>query len=343
MASMRHRFTAGMLALAALAAWDSRAAAAAEEDGAPRFSLPIACEPHKTCFIQSYVDVDPGAGVHDYACGSATYDGHKGIDFRLLSTAEAVQGVAVLAAADGTVKALRDGMEDVLISEATKGSIKDRECGNGLVLDHGQGWETQYCHMRRGSVAVRRGDTISRGQRLGDVGYSGLAEFAHVHFEVRRNGTVIDPFSGRGQDGTCGSHTSDARGLWDEAATKAFPHANGEIIAASFTAQMPVLEALERESPSAVLDRQSEQLIFLVRLTNLRAGDQVRLAVRGPEGFAVDSTSKPLDGNKATYMSYTGKRRTLAPWPGGHYEGRGQLLRGGAVVSEMRAELEIAD
>ena len=75
------------------------------------------CEPHKTCFIQSYVDIDPGAGAKDYACGGATYDEHNGIDFRLLSAA-ARQGAAWPCSRRRTArsKATRDGVADVFFA-----------------------------------------------------------------------------------------------------------------------------------------------------------------------------------------------------------------------------------
>ena len=50
----------------------------------PKLSLPIACEVGKTCFVQKYVDVEPGPEVKDHACGTATDDGHTGTDIRLI-------------------------------------------------------------------------------------------------------------------------------------------------------------------------------------------------------------------------------------------------------------------
>ena len=47
-----------------------------------------------------------------------------------------------------------DGAYLALGPTATAG----RNCGNGVTLDHGDGWQTQYCHMRRGSVAVKVAD-----------------------------------------------------------------------------------------------------------------------------------------------------------------------------------------
>lgn len=305
-----------------------------------RLSLPISCELGKSCFIQNYVDVVPGPGVGDYGCGSATYDGHKGVDLRLHSAAQAEAGVAVLAAAAGTVKGVRDAIADDL---ANPRAHKGRECGNGVVIDHGGGWETQYCHMRRGSVTVRKGDTVAQGQRLGDVGYSGLAEFAHLHLSVRHDGAVIDPFSGRSPDGACSSDPTAASGLWNDEARDALGYEPGRIIAASFTGELPKLEALEQNHQLAEPERSSDQLLLFARIMNLRAGDRIRIDISGPSGFAIKSTTKPIDRNKAMYLSYAGKRRTADAWPAGRYNGKAQLLRGADVVSQMTASFTLLE
>ena len=161
----------------------------------PMLSLPIACNLGKDCFIQQYVDVDPGDSAKDYRCGTAVYDGHKGTDFRLLSVKAAEANVVVLAAAAGRVKAARDGMADRLTgSKQDIARLQRRDCGNGVVLDHGGGWETQYCHLKRGSIKVREGQSVTSGTPLGFVGYSGNAAFAHVHLSVRQGGRIVDPF-----------------------------------------------------------------------------------------------------------------------------------------------------
>ena len=170
-----------------------------------QLTLPIACTLGTDCFIQQYADVDPGPEARDYRCGIATYDGHEGTDFRVMSLEAAARGVPVLASAPGRVKAMRDGVEDRLIaSRADIAALDGRECGNGVVIDHGGGWETQYCHLKRGSVRVRSGDTVEAGAPLGLVGYSGNAQFrACASDSPSRNGKDIDPFSGKAQDGTC--------------------------------------------------------------------------------------------------------------------------------------------
>ena len=69
----------------------------------PVLQLPIDCELGKTCYIQQYVDLDDSEGVRDFGCGGASYNGHKGTDFRVLSIQDIEEGVNVLASAGGRV------------------------------------------------------------------------------------------------------------------------------------------------------------------------------------------------------------------------------------------------
>ncbi|MDY7001773.1 MAG: M23 family metallopeptidase, partial [Thermodesulfobacteriota bacterium] len=105
--------------------------------------MPIACVMGKVCSIQNYVDRDPGPGYRDYTCGFLTYDGHKGTDFRVPGLTVMESGVRVLAAAPGIVRAVRDGMADVSVKKIGKEAVKNREAGNAVVVNHGNGWETQ--------------------------------------------------------------------------------------------------------------------------------------------------------------------------------------------------------
>ena len=116
----------------------------------------------------------------------------------------------VLAVAEGQVLRTRDGMADTVFSAAGAPSVADRECGNGLVIAHEDGWETQYCHLAQGSVRVKQGDRVSAGQPLGKVGLSGKTEFPHLHLTVRHRGTAVDPFAFDAPRGACGGGTS----LW---------------------------------------------------------------------------------------------------------------------------------
>ena len=310
-------------------------------DDRPVLSLPLVCQPHRTCFIQNYVDIDPGREARDYMCGRATYDKHSGVDFRLLSAAATNPPVNVLASADGTVKAIRDGVQDVFFKKAKPQDVAGRECGNGVILDHGGGWETQYCHMRQGSVRVAKGQTVKRGDPLGDAGFSGLADFAHVHISVRHDGRTIDPFLPDAVEGKCDTNARGP-GLWEPQAAAAFPYKNGETIGVGFAGVPPTVESLEADHSNVVaLTPSSPALILYGRFINLQKGDQVRFVASGPRGDILDQQAPPLERDKATFVAFAGKRRLGDSWPVGRYSGRVELIRDKAVIATNLVEFDL--
>jgi murein DD-endopeptidase MepM/ murein hydrolase activator NlpD len=67
--------------------------------------------------------------------------------------------------------------------------------GYGLLveLNHGSGFKTLYGHHKK--LHVRVGDIVKKGQVIGSMGSSGRSTGPHVHFEVYKNGRVVDPAS----------------------------------------------------------------------------------------------------------------------------------------------------
>jgi murein DD-endopeptidase MepM/ murein hydrolase activator NlpD len=98
---------------------------------------------------------------------------HPGADFA------ATRGTSVVATAKGVVTDLR------------KGSTLLAGYGNYIMIDHGNGLVTRYAHLE--DVQVRIGQRVSKGFTIGTVGMSGGAIAPHVHYEIIRNGTEVDP------------------------------------------------------------------------------------------------------------------------------------------------------
>jgi hypothetical protein len=287
---------------------------------APALNFPLDCTIGSTCEVQHYMDDDPGPGVRDYRGGRRTYEGHNGIDLRVKDMATAAK-TAVLAAAPGRVARLRDGVADVSIRAEGAPSVKGQECGNGVVIDHGDGWETQYCHLARGSITVKVGDQVKPGQPIARVGLSGDTEFAHLHLSVRHGSTVIDPFApGPG-----------AAPLWTPAAMTRLAYKAGAVLNAGFASGPVEMPALEAGAPAAP-GREAPYLVAYVRAIELESGDVVELVLKGPGGAVLAQNQVTLDRDKAQYMRFVGKKRPATGWPAGRYEASYQVRRGGKTV-----------
>ncbi|WP_332767520.1 M23 family metallopeptidase [Phenylobacterium sp.] len=311
--------------------------AAAPVDG-PQLSFPLACVVGETCEVQNHVDVDPGPGVKDYRCGPQTYEKHGGVDIRLLDMAAQRRGVDVLAAAPGRVTRLRDGVADVSVKVAGPASVAGQECGNGVVIDHGGGWETQYCHLARGGMMVKQGDTVAAGQPIARVGLSGNTEYPHLHLSVRKAGTIVDPYRPDAAPGTCNA-ASPGVGLWNPAAAKAVAYQPGAVLNAGFAVGQPTMEAVEAGDVT-VPSAGGPALVAYVRAINLQAGDVLSLSVQDPDGSVLaQSTLEPLERSKAQYLLYVGKKTPAGGWRSGQYAATYVVTRAGRPVLRQTFEL----
>ena len=302
----------------------------------PAFDLPIRCLPGQDCFIQNYFDRDPGDGWRDYACGRLSYDGHTGTDFRLPGMAAMHQGVAVLAAADGVIKSMRDGEPDIpvkmLPGEPGSGM---RAAGNGVVIDHGDGWETQYSHMRQGSVAVRIGQQVRAGEPLGLVGLSGNTEFPHVDFSVRHNGAALDPFSPSGAN-VCAIGPDT---LWKPETQKILRYQPTGLLLSGWSNALPERNTAENEGYPPP-DRRSV-LVFWVELFGVRQDDRQTFELFDPQGRRILNSSSTIPGDKAAWFAYAGKRPPPQGWPHGSYRAEFHLERKGAAIVTRSDHMEI--
>lgn len=94
---------------------------------------------------------------------------HTGIDWA------AARGTPILSTADGVVK--------------KAGRMSGY--GNIVIIQHDFGLETYYAHLN--SIDVREGQRVSRGQKIGGMGTTGVSTGVHLHYEVRVNGQPVNP------------------------------------------------------------------------------------------------------------------------------------------------------
>jgi murein DD-endopeptidase MepM/ murein hydrolase activator NlpD len=95
---------------------------------------------------------------------------HEGMDFT------APLGTEIYASGDGTVESVNSNK---------------RGMGNNIVIDHGFGYSSVYAHLD--GFNVRVGQKVHRGDVIGFVGNTGLSVAPHLHYEIKLNGTNVDP------------------------------------------------------------------------------------------------------------------------------------------------------
>ena len=113
---------------------------------------------------------------------SSTF-GHRSDPFNQKSAAH--KGLDLASHRGNVVRVMADGK--VTRSEWVTGY------GNLLEIDHGNGFKTKYAHLNK--MYVKKGQNVSRGAEIGEVGSTGRSTGPHLHYEVLYNGINVDPMA----------------------------------------------------------------------------------------------------------------------------------------------------
>jgi len=119
-------------------------------------------------------------GVHnvtsDYKSRNPKRKNHNGID--LVSRKNGMNTTDYIVA-----------IEDGIVTISTYSS----SAGYYVEIKHDNGYKTRYLHMKKGTLKVKKGDKVTKGQVLGYMGNTGNSDGAHLHFDVNNGKSYVDP------------------------------------------------------------------------------------------------------------------------------------------------------
>ena len=301
-------------------------------------SMPIDCKIGENCFIQNYVDMSEGKKRSDYKCGILSYDKHKGTDFAISTKDE----FNVLAAARGKVIGTRNNMQDINYKLREENKVKNIECGNGLLLKHEDGWETQYCHMKQGSISVKTGQVVNKGDVIGKVGLSGFTEFKHLHLSVRKDGKSIDPFSSEILESGCNDNNVNYKNIWDSNTAKSLQYTKTSIVDFGINDTLPLSELNARNGDynNIRFNNKTKVMLFWLDTILPKYGDIIKVKVTYPSGRIRDLNVKN-DKNYVRRFQYFGIKKTTPKWSQGTYKINYLIKRNDKIIAERKMDIEI--
>ncbi len=251
----------------------------------------------------------------DYACGPLSFNGHKGIDFRVPSYRDMERGVAVVAAAPGKVIKIRDGLPDAHYGLFGKEGVRGLERGNTVVIQHQDDYKTIYGHLKRGSIRVAEGQFVARGEPIAALGMSGLTIAPAVQLEVLKGRQTIDPFSGRTIATECGLGT--AANLWLPIVAAELSYSRTLILRIGFSRRELTRAAAEYDLfDYDSVSRRAKQLWFSAYIAGVHQGDGYSVRILGPDGEVFHTALGQFESPASTKLIKAGKKAdegTLKP------------------------------
>ena len=325
-----------MFRLAALAIFALSFSAAQAEERLT-LTMPLDCKFGEDCIVQHYVDADPRLGAVDYECGGLAYDGHEGTDFRLLDAAELKLGFKAIAAAPGTVRAVVGNLPD---GNFRIDRSKPLSCGNAVVVDHGAGWTTQYCHLAFASPMVSVGQTVERGQPLGIIGSSGSTNFPHLHFAVRKFGIVVDPYTGVSPTGC---KKERAGSMWHPSTGIAY--VGSALMGFGVTGVFPSVDAVSDDHDHLTLPVGTTNPVYLwAQMLGTRPGDSFRLILLGPGGLRVADERFEMEQHISVNVLNIGVTPAdigRREWPAGTYRAMMEFYGDGELLQAEKVDFSL--
>jgi hypothetical protein len=293
---------------------------------AEEMAFPVVCEAGKSCFIINYPDLNRKKNeAQDYACGPAANDGDPFLRIALPNTAATTLNVYVLAVQSGRVIDVNDGVTDLVASSKKQLGKDTPNCGNGVVIDHAEGLNTGYCHLKLNSITVKKGDIVTKGQVIGLVGQSGVALWPQLGFSIKKNGFMIDPITNESPLEGCGFKPKPILAL--PGFFKEYQPA--AIVSTGFST------GLQKEYDVAVgtatqliqINPASQTINLWGMILGARTGDTIETTLKTPEGRVFYRKKETLTQDRDRYLINATRTRGFSYWREGVYTGEITLTR----------------
>lgn len=110
-------------------------------------------------------------------------------------------GTPVYAQQEGTIRIIQgnetrqwiaNGSNDPFKNQRVNGGLLTADYGNCIIVNHAEGFQTLYAHLKHGSFLIKEGQFVRKGQKIAEVGSTGNSTGNHVHNELRLNGNKVD-------------------------------------------------------------------------------------------------------------------------------------------------------
>lgn len=297
-----------------------------------QLQFPVKCNINQNCWIMNYVDDDSTVNWHDYNDGRQTYDGHTGTDIAIKNLSQMRQGVDVIAAASGVVVATRDGVQDKNALSQDLSQLQSIGCGNRVAIKTG-GFLTDYCHMKNGSIRVKKGDYVSAGQTLGQIGMSGLTEFPHLHISVQQNDQFVDPFKGLER-----YSKGYKNPLWSSNALQQLSYKPHIVYNVGVSNEIPKLLDIRNEKyKNNQISSNSDMILVWIDTMHVEVNDVIDVSINSSNGTPFFKQRIVVDKANAKKLFYLGRRRPANGFARGNYNVQISFKRPNANINDYNS------
>ncbi len=294
-----------------------------------KFNTPIQCKIGEDCFLLNQLE--------KVGCGQLPFSTKDGVMFIAKHDALVRDGIKILASQNGKVKAVRSNVDD-----QDKSTVSIAPCGNGIIVTHANGYETQYCYLHKDTIKLKKGDKVKEGQELGLMGMSGNINYPAMLFTLKRKNKHIDPFTNNHKSEDC-VYNHD-KSLWNPETIKTMIHSETIITNYGFTTEEPeIAKARNGDYNTMTIAGNTNIIGYFIDLIGVYEGDLIIIEMLSPDGYKIVSYQKKfVDFNPRAFahIVYKNQSQKLNE---GEYKISFKLLRQGSIIIEKQDSLNIRE